>query len=84
MQWKRVTAAVAAVLASGAMLAGCNMMIVDTVYKYDYAYILLPDGTCVQGKVDKWTDYADGDQLQIVIEGVTYLTDTTRAVLVQY
>lgn len=84
MKWKRVAAAVAALLVSGAVLAGCNMMLVDTVYKYDYAYILLPDGTCVQGKVDSWRDYEDGDQLQIVIEGMTYLTDTTRAVLVQH
>lgn len=31
-----------------------------------------------------WTDFEDGDQLQIIINGVVYLTDTTRAVLVKH
>lgn len=53
----------------------------DTVYTYDYAYILLPNGEVVEGEVDKWSDY-EGDQLQITIEGNIYLTDTTRAVLI--
>lgn len=63
---------------------GCgNMDMFDTVYTFNYAYILLPNGECVEGKVDSWTDYADGDQLQITINGIIYLTDTTRAVLIQ-
>lgn len=65
-----------------ATLTACNYQFMDTTYDYNYAYILLPNGECVEGKVDSWLDYADGDQLQIVIDGVTYLTDTTRAVLV--
>lgn len=65
-------------------LVGCgNMDMVDTVYSYNYAYILLPNGECVEGKVESWRDYEDGDQLQIKINGVIYLTDTTRAVLVK-
>lgn len=83
---KQMIAAAVALLASVVLwaLAGCNKDMFDTVYSYDYAYISLPDGSCVQGPVESWRDYADGDQLQITINGITYLTDTTRAVLVQH
>lgn len=62
---------------------GCtNMEIVDTTYTYNYAYISLPNGACIEGKVDSWKDFDDSDQIQIKINGITYLTDTTRAVLI--
>lgn len=65
------------------LLSSCNAQIIDTTYEFDYAYITLPNGDCVEGKVDSWRDYEDGDQLQITIDGITYLTDTTRAILVK-
>lgn len=65
------------------MFTGCNYQALDTTYSYNYAYISLPNGECVEGKVDSWRDYEDGDQIQIKIEGRVYLTDTTRAVLVK-
>lgn len=64
-------------------LTGCNYQVMDLTYSYNYAYISLPNGECVEGKVDSWKDYEDGDQIQVVIDGVTYLTDTTRCVLVK-
>lgn len=63
-------------------LTGCNYQVMDLTYSYNYAYISLPNGECVEGKVDSWKDFEDGDQIQVVIDGVTYLTDTTRCVLV--
>lgn len=73
----------AALIVSLLMFTGfTNKQYFDFTYKYNYAYISLPNGEIVEGKVEKWTDYSDGDQLQITIDGVTYLTDTTRAVLV--
>lgn len=71
------------VLIMGLSMTGCNMQVVDLTYSYNYAYISLPNGECVEGKVDSWRDYEDGDQLQVVIDGTAYLTDTTRCVLVQ-
>lgn len=64
------------------LLTACNYQMVDLTYSYNYAYISLPNGECVEGKVDSWKDFEDGDQIQVVIDGVTYLTDTTRCVLV--
>lgn len=63
-------------------LSGCNQQIFDTTYRYDRAIISLPDGTVVEGKVSSWKDYEDGDQLQIVIDGVTYLTHATNVCLI--
>ena len=38
------------------------------------------NGKYVEGEVSSWKDYPNGDQIQIVINGITYFTDTTRAV----
>ena len=62
-------------------LAGCNRDILDTTYFFDHAIISLPDGEVVSGKVDKWRDY-DGDQLQITIDGITYLVHANNAALI--
>lgn len=81
---KRVLALVlAASLAIGG-LTGCgNKDMWDTVYTFDYAIIKLPNGEVVEGKVDKWTDYEDGDQLQVTIDGKIYLTSTLNCTLIQ-
>ena len=81
---KRVLALVlAATLAIGG-LTGCgNKDMWDTVYTFDYAIIKLPNGEIVEGKVDKWTDYEDGDQLQVTIDGKIYLTSTLNCTLIQ-
>ena len=64
-------------------LTSCgNYQIIDMVYQYDYAYILLPNGEIVEGSIDFWSDYEDGDQIQVSIDGTIYLTDTTRCVLI--
>lgn len=66
------------------VLCACNRPVVDLTYSYDYAYVELPTGEVVEGKVDSWRDYEDGDQLQVTIDGVTYLTNSTRVVLVKF
>ena len=55
----------------------------DTTYKYDKAIIVLQDGTIVQGEVQNWTDYEDGDQLQIQVEGKVYLVHSSNATLIK-
>lgn len=63
-------------------LTACNKQIIDTVYKYDRAIIYLPDGTVIDGKVQSWTDFEDGDQIQVKIDGKTYLVHSSNVVLI--
>lgn len=73
----------AAILALGMVfsISACNYQMVDLTYNYKYAIISLPNGGSVEGKVDSWRDYEDGDQIQITIDGVTYLVHAGDAVL---
>lgn len=63
-------------------LTGCNKDMFDTVYRYDRAIIKLPNGDIVEGKVTNWTDYEDGDQIQVKIDGKTYLVHSMNATLI--
>lgn len=63
----------AAILALGMALslAGCgNRQMIDLTYSYKYAIISLPNGEIIEGKVESWRDYEDGDQIQVTINGV--------------
>ena len=64
-------------------LSGCNKQIFDTTYSFDKAIISLPNGQIIEGKIDSWTDYEDGDQIQIKINGVTYLVHSSDVVLIK-
>lgn len=60
------------VLCLMATTAGCgNRQLIDVTYTFDTAIIALPNGEIVEGKVSSWKDYEDGDQLQVVVDGVT-------------
>lgn len=61
---------------------GCNKQVFDLNYTFDYAIIELPNGDIVEGKVQSWTDYEDGDQLQIKIDDVVYLVHSTDVTLI--
>ena len=61
---------------------GCNKQLVDLTYSYDYAIIGLPNGEVVEGKVSSWTDFEDGDQIQVKIDGKTYLVHSSNIVLI--
>ena len=65
-----------------ALLTGCNKQIFDTTYSFDYAIISLPNGEVVEGKVDSWIDYEDGDQIQVKIKGTTYLVHSSDIALI--
>ena len=65
-------------------LCACgNKILLDTTYTFDEAIIRLPDGTVISGEVTTWTDYEDGDSLQITLkDGNTYLVHASNAVLI--
>lgn len=73
----------ALVLVAGlVLLAGCNKQMVDLTYSYNRAILSLPNGEVVEGKVSSWTDFEDGDQIQVKIEGKTYLVHSSNIVLI--
>ena len=64
------------------LCTSCNKTFLDTTYNFNYAYVTLPNGESVEGEVTNWTDFEDGDQLQVTIAGVTYLSHGANIVLV--
>ena len=71
-------------LISTMMLAGCgNKQFFDTTYTFDKAIISLPNGEVVEGKVENWADFADGDQIQVKIDGIVYLVHSSNIVMMQ-
>jgi len=65
------------------LCTGCgNHQFIDTTWTYNYAIIELPNGEIIEGKVESWNDY-EGEQLQVKINGVTYLTNSFHCVLMQ-
>lgn len=64
-------------------LTGCgNRDMIDTVYTYEEAVLSMADGTIVHGKVESWRDYEDGEQIQVKIDGVTYLVNSVNITLI--
>lgn len=84
---KKVILSIVLVLALALTFTGCsdsayNRTIIDTTYNFNTAIIKLPDGSIITGKVESWLDY-DGEQLQIKINGKTYLVSNVNAVLIK-
>lgn len=61
--------------------SGCNKQLFDTTYSFKEAQIAMPDGSVVEGKITSWCDY-EGDQIQIKINGKTYLTHIENVVMI--
>lgn len=77
---KKILALMMVLAIIACMCCSCNKQIIDFTYKFDYAIIQLPNGNVVEGKVSSWKDY-EGDQIQVVIDGVTYLVHSADIVL---
>lgn len=79
---KKKLALIISAIALAMSLSGCNKQTVDLTYSYERAIISLPNGEVVDGKVQSWTDFEDGDQIQVKIDGVTYLVHSSQAALI--
>ena len=81
---KIIAVLLVAVISLGLALisVGCNKQMVDLTYSYEYAIISLPNGEVVEGKVSSWKDFDDGDQIQVKIDGKTYLVHSSNIVLI--
>lgn len=64
-------------------LTGCNRQVIDTTFSYDNVILALPDGSVVSGKIESWKDYDDGDQIQVKIDGTTYLVHSVNIALIK-
>ena len=62
-------------------MAGCNKQLIDTTYSFERAIITLPNGEIIEGEVSSWKDY-EGDQIQVKINGKTYLVHSSNVVLI--
>ena len=87
MKAKRALCMLAAILLVVAMmlmfLTGCNRQVIDTTFSYDNAILALPDGSVISGKIESWKDYDDGDQIQVKIDGTTYLVHSANIALIK-
>lgn len=64
------------------IFCGCNKQLVDLTYSFDRAVLTLPNGEVIEGEVQSWTDYEDGDQIQVKIDDKTYLVHSSNIVLI--
>lgn len=67
---------------SAIVLTSCNKQLFDTTYSFDRAIVSLPNGEIIDGRVDSWKDFDDGDQIQVKINGTTYLVHSSDIVLI--
>ena len=74
---KKLTALVLALILM-ILMAGCNKQMVDLTYSYERAVLSLPNGEVIEGKVSSRTDFEDGDQIQVRIDGKTYLVHSSN------
>lgn len=80
---KKIIAIIFVIVVLVIMMTGCgNRQIYDTTYNFNRAIIVLDDGTKIEGQVQSWRDYDDSDQLQVKIDGKTYLTAAENVLLI--
>lgn len=60
-----------------------NRQIIDTAQRFDHAMIKLADGEIVEGRVDSWRDYENSDQIQVTVNGTTYLIHSMNVTLIK-
>lgn len=67
---------------TSARLTSETYQVFDTVYDYNYAYVLLPNGEEVEGPIEHWRDFTDGDQIEVEFKnGDTYLGHSSVIIL---
>lgn len=53
----------------------------DTTQTFRWAIIRLGNGELIEGEVESWRDFEDGDEVQLTIKGITYLTHYSNVIL---
>lgn len=83
---KKIILLVVTILAISLILTGCmrvgNRTIgLDTKQTFSWGIIQLGNGELIEGPVDVWRDFDEGDEVQITIRGITYLTHYSNVIL---
>lgn len=63
------------------LITGCNRQVFDFKYPYNKAYCNY-NGDKFELNIDKWSDY-DGEKIQIMSNGKTYLISANNCYLVE-
>lgn len=63
------------------LITGCNRQVFDFKYTYNKAYCNY-NGDKFELNIEKWSDY-DGEQIQIMSNGKTYLISANNCYLVE-
>lgn len=80
---KKILITLTALTTAVTLLTACgNQSLIDTTYRFDKAIINLHNGTIIEGNVQSWRDYENSDQIQITINGKTYLTHISNVILI--
>lgn len=69
------------ILLTGCMTVGNRTIGLDTKQTFSWAIIQLGNGELIEGPVDVWRDFNEGDEVQITIQGITYLTHYSNIIL---
>ena len=66
-------------------LCGCQIgnrnIGLDLTQTFSWAIIQLGNGELIEGPVSSWRDFEDGDEVQLTINGITYLTHYSNVIL---
>ena len=79
---KIITLAVIAATLIVSLTSCGNKMVFDTTYSFEEVVAVLPNGEIIEGELEGWTDYEDGDQLQIKVDGKVYLVHSSDCALI--
>lgn len=80
---KKLLIVITILITAVTLLTACgNKSLIDTAYGFDKAIINLHNGTIVEGKIQSWMDYEYSEQIQVTINGKTYLTHSSNVILI--
>lgn len=78
---KLIALSVLSILLIGTLVGCGNKTLIDTTYTFDKAIVRLQNGEIIEGNVQNWCDY-EGDQIQVNINGTTYLVHSSNVTLI--
>lgn len=82
---KKIFAVILIMVVCALVLCGCKVgnrnIGWDTTQTFRWAIIRLGNGELIEGEVESWRDFEDGDEVQLTIKGITYLTHYSNVIL---